>query len=80
MNQDFRKALAQLSLNDIELDDDGRLIISNADLAREIADAAKLSPARMSADTNYGCCENLAVCGKAKADSLEGRMVRPAGK
>jgi len=79
-NDTFRAALAKLSLSDITVDDDGRLVITNPDLAHEIAAAARIDPRRAMADNNYGCCENGALCGKSKIASVEDRLVRSGSK
>lgn len=75
----FRDALSRLSLTDIAVDDSGRIVIANDEIARELANATKGPPGGLAEATNYGCCTNGALCGKqAQLPSVTERFVTPA--
>ena len=76
-NEAFRAALSKLSIADISVDEQGRIIVADKAVAEELAKAKAVGSAGSLAANNYGCCENGALCGKKAAEVGE-RVVLPS--
>jgi len=72
-DQDLKNLLASLKTEDVSVAPDGRVVISNPDIAEKIKGTGIVKPGDLAKDTNIICCGND-NCG-GKLDSLIDQMV-----
>jgi hypothetical protein len=77
-SKDLSATLKDLSVDDLFIDNQGRIVINNPAIVDQLRrqDTLKLDPAAID---NVGCCENLAQCGKLQTEdvaSIRERLVQ----
>ena len=66
----LRSALANVSVEDVSIDENGRVIINNPSVLAGLKEVgAGLVPSR-AADDNYGCCKNGIACSSASPQDI----------
>jgi len=58
----LRELLANVSVDEISVDENGRVVINDAALLAGLREIGSQGNARMTASDNYGCCKNGIAC------------------
>jgi len=76
---DVSELLRGITPNDIQLDPQGRVVVSNPAIAEQLKAAGQLSAARAKGDTNFICCGNKSCLAAEELGSLVERFVGGPG-
>lgn len=68
----FREALTDIAVDDVSVDENGRVVISNSSVLDKLKEmgASAIPGKRAAEDTNVGCCTNGIACKGAAMDEI----------